>query len=95
MMLGRPAYSRSNWFSSPTNAGSAHASRNAASNSWHAGTSVSGTKRPPNSPKRPCGVGSVMIDSGMIDSGVIDSGVTESGVIDIRLLSGYSSSAQS
>ena len=32
-------------------------SRNAASSSWHAGTSVSGTKRPPNSPKRPSAVG--------------------------------------
>ena len=29
-----------------------------ASSSWHAGTSVSGTKRPPNSPKRPVASGS-------------------------------------
>ena len=38
--------------------GSAHASRNAASSSWHAGTSVSGTNSPPKSPKRPGGPGS-------------------------------------
>src|SRR5690606_16060356 len=49
---------RSRRSSSARNTGSAHAARNSASSCWHAGTSVSGTNSPPNSPKRPSGPGS-------------------------------------
>ena len=59
--FGRPVYSRCRRSSSPRNSGSAHASANACSSSMHAGTNVSGTKRPPNSPKRPVGPGSVIV----------------------------------
>src|SRR5664279_2946713 len=43
------------------NAGSTQADRKAASTSAHAGTSDSGTNRPPNPPNRPDGPGSPMI----------------------------------
>ena len=39
-----------------------HASRKLDSSSSHAGTSDSGTKRPPNSPKRPVADGSAISD---------------------------------
>ena len=56
--VGRPAYCVSSSAYSSRNSGDVQALRNSASSSSSAGTSVSGTNRPPNSPNRPRPVGS-------------------------------------
>ena len=56
--VGRPAYERSSSANSARNSSEVQAVRNSSSSSMSAGTSVSGTKRPPNSPKRPRPTGS-------------------------------------
>ena len=57
MIDGRPEYCVCTRVNSARKPGSIHASSKAASSSWQAGTSVSGTKRPPNSPNRPVASG--------------------------------------
>src|SRR6185312_4727119 len=56
--VGLPAYEPSSSANSLRNSSEIHAVRNSSSSSMSAGTSVSGTKRPPNSPNRPSPTGS-------------------------------------